>query len=185
MSRIADLASTYRQHISVPWDPGVAAIQRVIFAVYDKADELRLRANTAEFCLATEAASKKWLSIDLTNAFPDWMAAHPHREAYFERPSRLSGYPQGEIKPFVDSLTAQIRARVSVEADQDTVVCLIGVGSLFGLARVSTVVEAIKDEVRGRLLVLFPGEFRPEDHAYRLLDARDGWNYLALPLMAE
>ena len=54
---------------------------------------------------------------------------------------------------------------------------LLGVGSLFGLARVSTIVEGIKDVVPGRLLVFFPGEHHPENHTYRLLDARDGWNY--------
>ena len=42
-SRVTKLAAAYRQHLSVPWQAGLAAIQRVIFAVYDKADELRLR----------------------------------------------------------------------------------------------------------------------------------------------
>ena len=58
-------------------------------------------------------------------------------------------------------------------------------GSLFGLARVSSIVEGIKDSVAGRLLVFFPGEYHPENHTYRLLDARDGWNYLAVPLLAQ
>ena len=40
-SRVTKLAAAYRQHLSVPWQTGLAAIQRVIFAVYDKADELR------------------------------------------------------------------------------------------------------------------------------------------------
>jgi hypothetical protein len=34
-------------------------------------------------------------------------------------------------------------------------------------------------------LVFFPGEHHPEHHSYRLLDARDGWNYLAVPLLAK
>jgi hypothetical protein len=61
----------------------------------------------------------------------------------------------------------------------------MGVGTLFGLARVSSVVEGIKDSIQGRLLVFFPGEHLPENHTYRLLDARDGWNYLAVHLMAQ
>ena len=48
-SKVAKLVSAYRQHLTVPWQAGLAAIQRVIFAVYDKADELRLRANIEEF----------------------------------------------------------------------------------------------------------------------------------------
>jgi hypothetical protein len=49
---------------------------------------------------------------------------------------------------------------------------------------VSSVIEGIKTTVPGRLLVFFPGEYHPEGHTYRLLDARDGWNYLAVPLLA-
>ena len=74
-SKVAKLVSAYRQHLTVPWQAGLAAIQRVIFAVYDKTDELRLRANVEEFALVTQQASKKWLLLDLTNAFPEWMAA--------------------------------------------------------------------------------------------------------------
>lgn len=42
--------------------------------------------------------------------------------------------------------------------------------------------ERVEDAIRGRLLVFFPGEYQ-ENH-YRLLDARDGWNYHAVPITA-
>ena len=74
-SRVAKLVSAYRQHLTVPWQADLAAIQRVIFAIYDKADELRLRANVEEFALATQHAGKQWLLLDITHAFPEWMAA--------------------------------------------------------------------------------------------------------------
>jgi hypothetical protein len=184
-SRLAKLAAAYRQHLSVPWQTGLAAIQRVIFAVYDKTDELRLRAHVGEFELATQQAGKKWLLLDLTNAFPDWMAAQEYRDAYFESPEDLAGYQTGELTQFAADLTAKLRSRVQAEAGPDTVIALLGVGTLFGLARVSSVVEGLKDSVEGRLLVFFPGEYHPETHTYRLLDARDGWNYLAVPLLAQ
>lgn len=184
-SRVAKLAEAYRQHLSVPWQAGLAAIQRVIFAVYDKADELRLRANVGEFELATQQADKQWLLLDITNAFPEWMAGQEYRDAYFESPEDLAGYQTGELTEFVADLTAKLKARISKEAGPDTVVALIGVAALFGLARVSSVVEGIKDSAQGRLLVFFPGEYHPENHTYRLLDARDGWNYLAVPLLAQ
>jgi hypothetical protein len=184
MSKVAKLLAAYRQHLSVPWQVGLAAIQRVIFVVYDKTDELRLRANVDEFALATEQAGKQWLLIDVTNAFPQWMAAQEYREAYFECPEDLAGYQSGELTEFVASLTEQLKNRIAAESGPDTVVALMGVGSLFGVARVSAVVEGIKDIVPGRLLVFFPGEYHPENHTYRLLDARDGWNYLAVPLLA-
>lgn len=183
-SKVSKLVSTYRQHLTVPWQGGLAAIQRVIFAVYDKTDELRLRANVEEFALVTKEAGKQWLLIDVTDAFPQWMAAQEYRDAYFEIPEDLSGYQAGELTEFVASLIDQLKVRIATEAGPDTVVALLGAGSLFGLARVSTVVEGIKDAVPGRLLVFFPGEHHPENHTYRLLDARDGWNYLAVPLLA-
>ena len=183
-SKVSKLVSTYRQHLTVPWQAGLAAVQRVIFAVYDKSDELRLRANAEEFALVTQQAGKQWLLIDVTNAFPQWMSEQEYRDAYFESPEDLAGYQTGELTEFVTDLIAQIKSRIAAEATPDTVVALLGVGSLFGLARVSTVVEGIKDAVSGRLLVFFPGEHHPENHTYRLLDARDGWNYLAVPLLA-
>lgn len=183
-SKVSKLVSTYRQHLTVPWQAGLAAVQRVIFAVYDKSDELRLRANVEEFALVTQQAGKQWLLIDVTNAFPQWMAQQEYRDAYFESPEDLAGYQTGELTEFVTDLIAQLKTRIAAEATPDTVVALLGVGSLFGLARVSSVVEGIKDAASGRLLVFFPGEHHPENHTYRLLDARDGWNYLAVPLLA-
>lgn len=185
MSKVSQLIAAYRNHLSVPWQEGLAAVQRIIFGVYDKTDELRLRAHVGEFELATKAAGRNWLALDITNAFPAWMAAQEYREAYFECPEDLDGYPAGEIKEFVRDLTAQLKQQIQEQADHNTVVALVGVGSLFGLARVSSIVEAIKDTVQGRLLVFFPGEYHAENHAYRLLDARDGWNYLAVPLQAK
>jgi hypothetical protein len=184
-SRVTKLAVAYRQHLSVPWQAGLAAIQRVIFAVYDKADDLRLRANVGEFELATQQASKQWLLLDVTNTFPLWMAAQEYRDAYFESPEDLAGYQTGELTEFVADLTTKLKIKISAEAGPDTVVALLGVGTMFGLARVSSIVEGIKESVQGRLLVFFPGEHHPENHTYRLLDARDGWNYLAVPLLAQ
>ena len=57
-----------------------------------------------------------------------------------------------------------------------------GVGALFGLVRVSEVVEDLHGDIRGRLVVFFPGV--RNGNTYRLLDARDGWSYLALPIPA-
>lgn len=185
MSKVAKLVSAYREHLTVPWQAGLASIQKVIFAVYDKSDELRLRAHVGEFEQVTQLAGHKWLLIDLTHAFPIWMAAQEYRDAYFECPEDLDGYAIGEITEFIKTLVLTVRTQIRSAADDNTVVALLGVGSLFGLARVSSLVEGIKDAIGGRLLVFFPGEYHAEHHAYRLLDARDGWNYLAVPLIAK
>jgi hypothetical protein len=54
------------------------------------------------------------------------------------------------------------------------------VASLFGFARLSQILKLVERDVRGRLVVFFPGQF--EQNNYRLLDARDGWNYMAVPI---
>ena len=41
----------------------------------------------------------------------------------------------------------------------------------------------MEDAVRGRLLVLFPGEYR--QNIYRFMDARDGLNYMAVPITSS
>lgn len=185
MSKISKLVNAYRDHLTVPWQAGLAAIQKVIFAVYDKSDELRLRAHIGEFEQTTQISQRKWHLIDITNAFPDWMTGQEYQDAYFECPEDLDGYSSGEINQFISDLIAKVKAEIQSGTDENTVVALIGVGSLFGLARVSSLVEGIKDAIGGRLLVFFPGEYHAENHAYRLLDARDGWNYLAVPLLAK
>ena len=149
LSKVARLVSAYRQHLTVPWQSGLAAIQRVIFAVYDKTDELRLRANIGEFELATQQAGKQWLLIDVTHAFPEWMAAQEYREAYFESPEDLAGYQAGELAEFVADLNTKLKARISAKAGPDTVVALLGVGG--GLVRKRDFAVRANDAVDLRL----------------------------------
>jgi hypothetical protein len=49
--------------------------------------------------------------------------------------------------------------------------------------KVSSLVDRVGDAIAGRLLVYFPGQY--DHNTYRLLDARDGWNYLAVPITPE
>jgi hypothetical protein len=51
---------------------------------------------------------------------------------------------------------------------------------LFGFLKISELLPLIEADVKGRLLVFFPGVY--EQNNYRLLDARDGWNYHAVPI---
>ena len=181
-SRLARLVAAYRKYISAPWQPGLAGPQRVVFAVYDKADELKLRVQLGEFEIATTAAGHPWHLIDVTNAFPEWMAAHKYRESYFEDPDSLEGLGDGQVDGFASALKERVLNEIQgIEGDQ-ALIGILGVGALFGVARVSRLVEDVAPHIPGRLLVFFPGEYA--DNNYRLLDARDGWNYLAVPLLA-
>jgi len=62
-------------------------------------------------------------------------------------------------------------------AGESDVVALIGLGSLYGFVRVSGLIRMVEPAIRGRLAVFFPGT--KNENNYRLLDARDGFNYLA------
>ena len=178
MGRIDTLAERYKRHVSLPWQKDLAGAQRAIFIVYDKADERRLRARKTLFEMATRDGGHEWIECDLTGAFAEWMANTEYRESYFESPEDL------ELKleeDFVEHVAGRVRETLtSPEAGDGSVVALFGVASLFGFARVSELMGAIERDVRGRIVVFFPGEY--EDGNYRLLDARDGWNYLAVPI---
>ena len=178
MSRIKVLAERYRRFIALPWQKDLAGAQRAMFVVYDKADERRLRARMTLFELATREAGHGWIECDLTGAFAEWMAGTEYRESYFESPEDL------ELKleeDFLEFVAGRVREKLAApEADEDCVVGVYGIASLFGFARVSELMREVEREVRGRIVVFFPGEY--EDSNYRLLDARDGWNYLAVPI---
>jgi hypothetical protein len=106
------------------------------------------------------------------------MAATEYRDSYFESPEDL------ELKledDFLEHVAAQVReVLTSAEADENSVVGVYGIASLFGFVRVSELMKEIERDIRGRVVVFFPGEY--ENSNYRLLDARDGWNYLAVPI---
>jgi hypothetical protein len=67
-----------------------------------------------------------------------------------------------------------------MEQDENTLIALKDVSSIFGFARLSEILKNCDKDLKGRLLIFFPGEF--EQNHYRLLDARDGWDYLARPI---
>ncbi len=174
-SRIARLAHSYQTYIELPWEKGLAGVQKVIFAVYDKTEELRIRAQIEEFEIATKAVKHGWQLIDITDAFPQWMAQQEYREGYFEYPEDL----QDKLSEFTQFVVEQIETQLK-KADENTVVAIQGVAGIFGFSHVSEIVAKVANSVEGRMLVFFPGEY--ENNSYRLLDARPGWNYQAVPI---
>lgn len=178
MGRIEDLANRYQGHISAPWQRNLAGAQRTIFVVYDKMDERKLRAKLELFEMATRQAGHGWKLFDFTGTFAQWMAAMDYREAYFEEPTDLALKLQGD---FVNFSANELRKALSaIDVDENTVVAVHGVACLFGFTKVSLVLKEVEHDIKGRLVLFFPGEF--DNNNYRLLDARDGWNYLAVPI---
>lgn len=183
MSRIDTLKKNYQRLCEMPWERRIAGPQRVWLAVYDKEDERRLRLRMSLFEQATIQAGKHWHAIDLTDSFPRWLRDTSYcefAESYFERPVRLG---RAALDAFQASVAGQLVDLLrSVEHSEDAVVAVYGVASLFGFLHVSELLPKVQDEIRGRLLVFFPGVY--EHNNYRLLEARDGWNYQAIPITA-
>lgn len=177
MSKVDDLLDRYEQTASRPWKRRAAGAQKVWFVVYPPDYEREIRARLDEFKLATTRADHTWRHLDLTSAFPEWMAQHEYREGYFEEPEDIAFI----MEDFLDHLAAQVKD-ILADGDADTVVALSGIGTLFGFVYVSDLIDAVDQHIQGRLAVFFPG--RHERNTYRLLDARDGWDYLALPIKA-
>ena len=184
MSRIETLRRNYQRICGLPWDRNVAGPQRVWVAVYDKEDERKLRLRVGLFEEATSATGHRWHRIDLTDAFADWLCRPDnlgYAGSYFESPELLDDGPLAEFQETVARRI--VEDMESLDRPEETVVAITGVASLFGFARISQVLPLVDSHVRGRLLVFFPGVY--ENNNYRLLDARDGWNYLAVPITAH
>jgi hypothetical protein len=179
VSEIDVLLKAYEDYLRGQWKPNLAGPQKVWFALYDPAQERRLRFRIPELEVATTKSGHSWEHLDLTDAFARWMAQHDYREEYFQDPEALDL----ELPDFVKSLAAEVTAVLTApHVDANTVVALSGIASLFGLMRVSVLIEAVASSIQGRLLVFFPGHH--EGSIYRLLDARDGYNYLAVAITA-
>jgi hypothetical protein len=178
MGKIEELAERYGGHIATPWQRTVAGAQRVVLVIYDKELERTLRARKQTFELETQKGFHEWFEVDVTRAFAEWMATDEYREAYFESPGDLSLKLEAE---FADVVASRIRAELTRSDVRDSsVVAVFGIGSLFGFTRVSQVLKLVEGDIKGRLVVFFPGSY--DQNNYRLLDARDGWNYLAVPI---
>lgn len=176
MNAVDRLITNYQRQVCLPWACNLAGKQRVWFAVYPPAEERRVRAHLQDFETATLAAKHGWLMVDLTWLLPEWLSQHEYRDGIFAEPQFLSSHEDLEEL----AVERVKKACTSEEVDQNTVVTVLGLGSLFDFIRVSRLLDAVEGAIRGRLLVLFPGEYR--QNSYRFMDARDGFNYMAVPI---
>jgi hypothetical protein len=181
MSRIQKLAKIYGQHIATSWQRTIADSQRVVIIVYDKELERDILAHKDEFEIATKQANHDWIEVNIAPAFAEWLSTTEYRDAYFESPDDLQLKLESEFTTFV--ATKICAALNCPEADENSVISVYGVGALFAFTRMSQVLKLVESSIRGRLVIFFPGQY--EQNNYRLLDARDGWNYLAVPITLE
>lgn len=176
MSAIDRLLVNYSRQVRLPWAAHTSGKQRIWFAVYPPAEERRVRARLPQFEALTLEANHGWTVVDLTSLLPEWIAGHEYREVIFAEPEQFSANSELE-----DLAVERVRqACADEEANPGSVVAVTGLATLFDFMRVSNLIERVEDSVRGRLLVLFPGEFA--GNVYRFMDARDGFNYMAVPI---
>ena len=176
MSAIDRLLSNYSRQVRLPWSANMAGMQRVWFAVYPPAEERRVRARLPQFEALTLEANHGWTTVDLTRLLPEWIAAHEYREGIFAEPEHFSANSELE-----DLAVERVRqACAGDDANVASVVAVTGLATLFDFIRVSSLINRVEDSVVGRLLILFPGEY--SGNVYRFMDARDGFNYMAVPI---
>lgn len=183
MNRIDQLIENYRSHIQMPLRIGLAAPQRVWFAVYPGGEERRLINRIDEFEMLTKAAGHPWVRIDLKGKLSTWIASvdEEERADWFKNPGDIDLYAKNEWR---DVLTEFFNHEVArARAPERTVFALTGLMNLYDFLHVSELIEGMLKDFPGHLLVFFPGE--KEGNIYRFLDARTGWNYLAVPILSE
>lgn len=173
MTKVQQLAERYADAIGAQWSQTIAGAQRVIMVVYDKELERNLRGQFGEFEQRTRAAGHGWHHFDCTQLFSDWLSQDEDRDAFFEEPADLRPAIEEEFEPNVTERLGQLLQ----QSGENDVVAVSGIASLYGFLHISKLIKDIENDVRGRLVVFFPGS--KHGNNYRLLDARDGWNYLA------
>lgn len=177
-TRIELLIEAFTKVVNEPWPSALSGQERIWFLVYDPAEQRKIDLHIGEFETATMRAEKKWKSISLKPCFPSWMANHEYKEDYFTSPEYIVDQLEAEFIPFAIQFLKNELARV--DQTENTLIVLKDVSALFGFARLSEILKSCDKDFKGRLLIFFPGEF--EQNHYRLLDARDGWDYLARPI---
>jgi hypothetical protein len=177
-SKIDQLLGAFEKVLEEPWATALSGQERIWFLVYDPAEQRKVDLRMDDFETATIKSGKKWMSISMKKCFPSWMVNHEYRDGYFRKPNHIVDQLEANFIPYAIKFLKDKLARL--EQDQDTLIAIKDVTSLFGFARLSEIIKGCDNDFKGRLLIFFPGEF--EQNHYRLLDARDGWAYLARPI---
>ncbi|MCP1715430.1 hypothetical protein J2T58_001295 [Methanocalculus alkaliphilus] len=180
MGRVEELIEVYGRRVALPWEEMLSDQEKVWFCVYEPVYERRIQARLEEFKIKTVTAGHRWVHYDICGDFESWLIENEYHEEYFKKPSDLEYDLPDFCSYMVDTLSTKLG-----DGDSNTVSAITGIGTLFGIVRASTIIDNLirQTRVSGRLLFFFPGD--RDGRNYRLLKARDGWNYLATPIEVE
>jgi hypothetical protein len=174
---VDDLLGQFRRQVSLPWSQDTGRDYRVWIMHYDRALERRIQGRLHEFEALARQFHHGWVALNLATLVAPWFAGHDLFDGLCGQPDELPGL----LPDFESYVVATVRARLQGQHEQD-ILALSGAGALFSLMRASTLTERVAPDIQGRLLLLFPGQHA--NGVYRLLDARDGWAYRAIPIPA-
>ena len=137
MNRIDLLKKNFQRLCEYSWDRNVSGAQRVWLAVYDKEDERKLRLRLGLFEEATHHSGHKWMAIDLTDAFANWMCGVDNAtfaESYFESPELLDDAVLVDMK---QSVVTSIRGCCACTRSATVIWVGLGTGPRVGCMRCS------------------------------------------------
>ena len=160
---------------SLPWSKDLARDYRIWIMCYDKTLERRVQGRLPEFGEIAQKHGHGWSTFNLATLVAPYFGSHDLFEGLADQPEELPGL----LPEFEDHVAQTVSEKLQSLSEND-ILALSGAGSLFGLVRVSSLAERVAPDIKGRLLLLFPG--RHMTGSYRLLDARDGWTYRATPI---
>ncbi len=185
MARIDQLLESYKRHVALPLRPGLPLSQRVWFLVYSPEDERRMAVRISEFGLATQEAGLDWHLVGFTGAFADWLDTldEEERAICLRDPEVVENYAERGLRDFLCQRLRDAVDSVPPERAEHTVFVVTGLMELYDFVHVSAVLDELDPHFPGVLLVCFPGE--REGNTYRFLGARTGWDYLAIPILAD
>lgn len=178
MNTFDDILSAYVRQVGLPWASDTPPAGRIWVLWYDKTLQRRFTGRLGDFEQATRKAGHGWHSIDLSPWVGRWLAQHEFFDALMREPRELRGL----LPDLEKDLVRNLRDALAACREQD-VLAVDGCGSLFGVLRISNLLSRLADHIPGRLLLGFPGKHTVG--VYRLLDARDGWNYHAIPIPSD
>ncbi len=180
ISKTDVLINNYEKVVREPWNQKLSGQEKVWFLVYDPSEHRKVMFRFGDFEQVTRKYHRNWLHVSLADAFPVWMAEHEYRDEYFKSPAEIQDQIETGFKDFV---VERIKNTIENATDlSNTVLAISDVNALFGFIKLSDVLNDLYHFNKGRVLIFFPGEYH--NNHYRLMDARDGYNYLARPITA-
>jgi hypothetical protein len=180
MTGVTQLIQNYQKFIKLEWKRNLPGCQKVLFAIYPPVDERKIRAQLLQFKIATLDANRTWYHIDISSEPARFISNHEYAQSYFESPDAVESLEE-DIRNHIAYI---IKEQLLVsDIDENSVVAVTGVSSLFGFTHISPIVSMVDGSIKGRLLIFFPGIY--EKGQYRFMDARTGFDYMAIPITCD